>query len=158
MPCEGFEGDSAWQDRIDFSFSAVCAKLSCLKVVQFSATMACRFKLLRVRVRDRWRVLGAGPRRASFLLSLSLVLSSTPLQFLLTIAHQLLSSGSPCNIALQPRSFRGVCFSVRHPPPQAARCRPAEAAAAGVSRLASPVFVDGRSVVHLLPTPHSLIS
>ena len=49
---------------------------------------------------------------------LSLVLSS--------IAHQLLLSGSLCDLGLQPRLFRGVCFSVR---PPAARCRPAEAGA-----------------------------
>ena len=32
MPCEGFKGDSAGQDRIDCSFSAVCAKLRASKL------------------------------------------------------------------------------------------------------------------------------
>ena len=72
-------------------------KTSCLKVVQFSALATCQFELLSVRVRVRWRVPGAGPRRAFF----SLVLSF-PLQFLLTIAHnccpQVLCAISRCSL------------------------------------------------------------
>ena len=158
MPCEGFEGDSAGQYRIDFSFRAVCAKLCAWKLYSsvhgWHAASSC--SVFECATDD----VCPAPARAGLLslsLSLSLVLSSAPLQLLLTIAHQLLPSGSPCNLALQPSSFRGVCFSLR-PPPQAARCRPAEAAAAGVCRIASPVFVDGRSDVYLLSIPHSLIS
>ena len=51
---------------------------------------------------------------------------SLPLQLLLTIAHQLLPSGSLCNLSLQPRFFRELCFSVRPPsrslPPRQSRC------------------------------------
>ena len=46
----------------------VC-KASGLKVVQFSAPATGQFELLRVRVRVRWRVPGAGPRRPSLSLS-----------------------------------------------------------------------------------------
>ena len=55
------------QDRLLIQ-CRVC-KASCLKVVQLSAPVTCRFELLRVRVRVRWRVPGTGARRASFSLS-----------------------------------------------------------------------------------------
>ena len=100
LPCEGFEGDSAGQDRLLIQ-CRVC-EASCLKVVQFSAPTTYRFELL------VFACVG--------LFSLSFYVP--PLQLLLTIAHELLPSGSLCNLALQPRSFRGVCFSVRPPPQQ----------------------------------------
>ena len=74
---------------------------------------------LRVASCLRARLMACARRRPaqSFFLSLSRSIVPSPLQLLLTIAHQLLPSGSLCNLVLQPRSFRGVCFSVR-PPPQ----------------------------------------
>ena len=133
MPCEAFESDSSGQDRL---------LIQCrLYRRQFSVPATCRFELLRVRVRVRvrWRV----PRRASF--SHSFYRPPHPLQLLLTIAHQLLLSSSLCDLGLQPRLFRGVCFSVRPPPsrslpPRRSRCY----------RLASRIFADGGFVVHLL--------
>ena len=97
LPCEVFEGDSAGQNRIDCSFSAVCAKLRGCKVYSsvhrrhansscslFACASGC---------------VCPAPARAGLLsFSLSLVLSPPPLKLLLTIAQTLLSGSLCCSI------------------------------------------------------------
>ena len=94
-----------------------------------SCTVQCTGDMpLRVAPYSHARPMACARRRPAqrFSLSRSIV---PPYQLLLTIAHQLLPSGSLCNLALHPRSFRGVCFSVRLPPPsrslppRRSRCR-----------------------------------
>ena len=107
--CEGFEGDSSGQDRALIQ-CRVC-KASGLKLYS---------SVHRRHANSSCSVFACAsdgvclaPARAGLLsLSRSIV---PPLNPLLTIAHQLLLSGSLCNLALQPRSFRGVYFSVRPP-------------------------------------------
>ena len=120
--------------------------------VLVSCTVQCTGDMpLRVAPCSRTRPMASVRRRPSqgFFLSRSIVPS--PLQLLLTIAHNccphVLCAISRCSLVRLEESA-SLCG------PPAARCRPAEAAAAGVCRLASRIFVDGRSVVHLLSTPH----
>ena len=136
------------QDRIDCSFSAVYAKLRAWKLY---SSVHRRHAASNCSVCSRARPMACARRRPAqgFFLSRSIPHSNSCWQSRTNCCPQVLWAISRSSLV-----FRGVCFSVR---PPAARCRPAKAAATGVCRLASRIFVDGRSVVHLLSTPHSVI-
>ena len=98
------------QDRIDCSFSAGCTGGS--SVYRRQAASSCSL----------FACASDGVSRAGRLsLTRSIV---PPLQLLLTIAHQLLLSGSLCNLGLQPRLFRSLLLGAppsRSLPPRRSR-------------------------------------